>query len=78
MLRIGLRYTLEYMRDIQIAGMSTDGPSAVEKTLELKPNVVLMDIGLPGFDGIEATRRIKAESDSRVLILTGYTQKKSQ
>lgn len=77
MLRIGLKYTLEYMRDIQIVGMSTDGPSAVQQALGLKPNVVLMDIGLPGFDGIEATRRIKAESNSRVLILTSHTEDKA-
>ncbi len=76
-LRLGLNLTLQYMRNIQIVGVASDGPSAVQKALELKPQVVLMDIGLPGFDGIEATRRIKAQMNTRVMILTSHEEDKS-
>lgn len=74
MLRIGLKYTLQYMRDIEVVGMAEDGPSAVAKAEELRPNVILMDIGLPGFDGIEATRRIKEKLNSHILMLTSRTE----
>lgn len=76
-LRLGLNLTLQYMRNIQIVGVAVDGPSAVQKALELKPQVVLMDIGLPGFDGIEATRRIKEQLNTRVMILTSHEEDKS-
>ncbi|PZM81111.1 MAG: hypothetical protein DKT66_17945 [Candidatus Melainabacteria bacterium] len=76
-LRLGLNLTLQYMRNIQIVGVAADGPSAVQKALELKPQVILMDIGLPGFDGIEATRRIKAQMNTRVMILTSHEEDKS-
>lgn len=76
-LRLGLKLTLQYMRNVQVVGIAEDGPSAVKMALELKPQVVLMDIGLPGFDGIEATRRIKAQSNSRVMILTSHEEDKS-
>lgn len=76
-LRLGLNLTLQYMRNIQIVGVASDGPSAVQKALDLKPQVILMDIGLPGFDGIEATRRIKAQLDTRVMILTSHEEDKS-
>jgi len=76
-LRLGLNLTLQYMRNIQIVGVASDGPSAVQKALDLKPQVILMDIGLPGFDGIEATRRIKAQLDTRIMILTSHEEDKS-
>lgn len=76
-LRLGLNLTLQYMRNIQIVGVAVDGPSAVQKAVELKPQVVLMDIGLPGFDGIEATRRIKEQLNTRVMILTSHEEDKS-
>lgn len=76
-LRLGLNLTLQYMRNVQIVGVASDGPSAVQKALELKPQVILMDIGLPGFDGIEATRRIKAQMNTRIMILTSHEEDKS-
>lgn len=76
-LRLGLNLTLQYMRNIQIVGVASDGPSAVQKALELKPQVILMDIGLPGFDGIEATRRIKEQLNTRIMILTSHEEDKS-
>ncbi len=76
-LRLGLRLTLQYMNNINVVGEACDGPSAVQKALLLKPQVVLMDIGLPGFDGIEATRRIKEQLNCRIMILTSHEEDKS-
>lgn len=76
-LRLGLKLTLQYMRNLEVVGEANDGPTAVQMAIELKPQVVLMDIGLPGFDGIEATRRIKEQVESRVMILTSHEEDKS-
>ncbi len=71
--RDGLSAVLELQPDIEVVGEAGDGPDAVAKARELKPDVVLMDLQLPGFSGAEATRQILAESpQTRVLILTAY------
>lgn len=71
--RDGLGAVLELQPDMEVVGEAGDGPSAVAKAKELKPDVVLMDLQLPGFSGAEATRQILADSpDTRVLILTAY------
>lgn len=71
--RDGLSAVLELQPDIEVIGEAGDGPEAVEKARELKPDVVLMDLQMPGFSGAEATKRILAESPkTRVLILTAY------
>jgi DNA-binding NarL/FixJ family response regulator len=71
--RVGLRLTLAHVPDFNVVGEAEDGLTAVDMVVKLKPHVVLMDIGLPGLDGIDATHRIKEESpDTRIIILTSH------
>ncbi len=72
-LRVGLRAFLRYHDDIQVIGEAQDGNEALARVDELHPDVVLMDIAMPGMNGIEATRQIRERySDTRVLILSQY------
>ncbi len=72
--RKGLRSLLESEADIRVVGEAENGREAIEKVDELRPDVVVMDIGMPGLNGLEATRQIKKRfSDVQVLILTVHT-----
>ena len=71
--RKGIREFLEEEGDIQVVGEATDGRSAVEMTLEQSPDVAVLDIQMPGLNGIEVTRCIKAARPGvHVLVLTAY------
>jgi DNA-binding NarL/FixJ family response regulator len=73
MLRLGFRLVLDAQDDMHVVGEAGDGAAAVRMTQALRPDVVLMDVRMPGVDGIEATRRIVDEAASaRVLILTTF------
>lgn len=71
--RRGLRDLLETEDGIQVVGEASNGLQAVRRAAELKPDLVLMDLVMPELDGIEATRRIKADNpDIQVLVLTSF------
>jgi len=73
MFRQGIRALLERCEDVEIVGEATEGMEAIEKVLQLAPQVVLMDIAMPVMGGLEATRRIQKESpNTKVLVLTQY------
>jgi DNA-binding NarL/FixJ family response regulator len=72
--RAGLEELLEGSDDIEVVGSAADGPDAVALVAELQPTVVLCDLSMPGFDGIEATSRILEQSpETRVVILTAFS-----
>jgi two-component system response regulator NreC len=74
-LRSGLRLLLEQQSDLQVVGEADSGASGVEQALELRPDVVVMDLTLPDIDGVEATRRIRAAwPEARVLALTMHAE----
>jgi DNA-binding NarL/FixJ family response regulator len=75
LVRLGLRTLVESEDDMSVAGEAPDGLAAVEVARREQPDVVLMDIRMPGIDGIEATRRIVADptlSETRVVVLTTF------
>ena len=71
--RAGLRMLFLAEKDMEIVGEAGSGEEAIQAVRELKPDVVIMDVAMPGMSGIEATRRIKeADPDVAVLALTMY------
>ena len=76
MARMGLSVVLGNNERIEVVGMSADGQDGVDKALELIPDVVIMDIGLPTIDGIEATKRIKSQN-AKIKVLM-YTSREDE
>ena len=71
--RKGIRALLAEIRDIEVVGEAGDGQEAIAQTEALKPDVILMDLVMPGVDGIQATRQItNREPCPRVLVLTSF------
>jgi len=72
-IRDGLEMLLNLERDIEVVGLAQDGAEAVELVARKSPDLVLMDLKMPGVNGIEATRQIHARyPDVKVLVLTTY------
>ena len=73
LMREGLRILLEMEPDLEVAGEAGDGHAALEAYAAFQPDVVLMDVRMPGMDGVEATWRLREQwPDARVIILTTF------
>lgn len=77
MFRDGLQTILELQDDMEVVGVAEDGQQACELTKKLKPDLILMDIKMPGMNGIESTKWIKENvPETNVLILTTFAEEK--
>jgi DNA-binding NarL/FixJ family response regulator len=75
MVRRGMRDFLELHDDIAIVGEAADGAEAIDQAAVLRPDIVVMDLMMPGIDGIEATARIRAElPEVQVIALTSFVE----
>lgn len=76
MIQLGIQKMLNEQPEYEIVDLVTDGQSAIEKTFELQPDIVLMDLALPKVDGITATQQIKTKlPNTKVIVLTCQTVK---
>jgi DNA-binding NarL/FixJ family response regulator len=71
---VGLKAMMAETEEFEVIAIATDGQSAVEKALELSPDAIIMDIGLPILDGIQATKIIKKKNENiKIIMLTSHS-----
>ncbi len=76
--RRGLRTFLEVQDDIEVVGEASDGDEGIAAAEQLRPDVVLMDVKMPGTDGIEALRKLRElDNPARVLVVTSFTEQRT-
>lgn len=73
LMRMGLKALIDAQPDLRVVGEAEDGEAAVRAAAALRPDVVVMDLAMPGMDGVDATRRILADRpEARIVILTAF------
>ena len=74
LMRTGIKFILDDTADIRVVGEASSGEEALERARVLKPNVILMDVSMPGIGGLEATRKLAMSlPDTRVIVLSAQT-----
>ncbi|WP_019856339.1 response regulator [Actinopolyspora mortivallis] len=72
LMRVGLRMVLDAQDDLEVVGEAADGAGAVETAREQRPDVMLMDVRMPGMDGVRATELVVGERLAKVLVMTTF------